>query len=232
MIYVNSLTIAYDEKAVIENLTHTFDSGKIHVILGKSGSGKSTLIRAIAGLIPIKSGDVGGNESVSILFQEGNVFDWLTSLENVSLPFLNNGLTKKDAAAKAKTLLEAVGLCSHFNTYPEKLSGGEKQRVALARALSSSTSSILFDEATSALDFDTSIDMISLIRNINETESTTMLYVTHKIEEAVLIADTISILHNGRIQRSFLNNRPIYKSEEYWSLLRHVTEIFDETIKV
>lgn len=232
MIIVKDITIAYGEKIVIGNMSHDFETGKIHVILGKSGSGKSTLIKAIAGLLPVQSGSIEGNESIAILFQEGNVFDWLTSLENASLPFLNDGFTKNEANDKARILLESVGLQDHIKAYPQKLSGGEKQRIALARALGSSASTILFDEATSALDFDTSIEMINLIMSFNKSIATTMLYVTHKIEEAVLIADTISILHNGSILTTINNTKPNFKSEEYWKALKFITELFDETIKV
>lgn len=231
MITLSDLEIKYGDKIIIDSLSHIFETGKIHVILGKSGSGKSTLIRSIAQLTPQSSGSIKGNESVSILFQEGNLFDWLNARDNVMLPFLNEGYAKEEAYIKSSLLLEQMGLSDKELSYPSKLSGGEKQRVALARALGSSKNTILFDEATSALDFDTSLEMLNLIKTINTNASTTMIYVSHKIEEAILIADTISILHEGTFKYSCNNIKHEFGSLEYWNQLKMITEIFDETIK-
>lgn len=231
MITLSDLEIKYGDKIIIDSLSHIFETGKIHVILGKSGSGKSTLIRSIAQLTPQSSGSIKGNESVSILFQEGNLFDWLNARDNVMLPFLNEGYSKEEAYNKSSLLLKQMGLSDKELSYPSKLSGGEKQRVALARALGSSKNTILFDEATSALDFDTSLEMLNLIKTINTNASTTMIYVSHKIEEAILIADTISILHKGTFKYSCNNIKHEFGSLEYWNQLKMITEIFDETIK-
>lgn len=231
MITLQNVSIHYGDKIIIDSLNHIFEAGKIHVILGKSGSGKSTLIRTISHLTPLSSGKIEGNDSVSILFQEGNLFEWLNAIDNIMLPYLNEGASKEDAYLKSRILLKQLGLEDKETSFPSKLSGGEKQRVALARALSSSKETILFDEATSALDFDTSLDMINVIKMININTSTTMIYVTHKIEEAILIADTIHILHNGTFKYSCSNTKPEFGSFEYWEQLKKLTEIFDETIK-
>lgn len=231
MITLSDLEIKYGDKIIIDSLSHIFETGKIHVILGKSGSGKSTLIRSIAQLTPQSTGSIKGNDSVSILFQEGNLFDWLNARDNVMLPFLNEGYSKEEAYTKSSLLLKQMGLSEKALSYPSKLSGGEKQRVALARALGSSKNTILFDEATSALDFDTSLEMLNLIKTINANASTTMIYVSHKIEEAILIADTISILHKGTFKYSCNNIKHEFGSLEYWNQLKMITEIFDETIK-
>lgn len=230
MLSLDSISIKYDQKTVIQDLSHIFESSKIHVILGKSGSGKSSLIRCIASLMKPFRGTINGNQSTSILFQDGNLFEWLTVLDNVALPLYNEGTDKELARAKAMELLNMVGLDIRFQDYPNQLSGGERQRVSLARSLACECTLLLLDEATSSLDFDTSLEMINLLEMLQNMKKTTIIYVTHKIEEALMIGDTISILHNGNFKVSFANKKRSYGSDEYWSQLRELTELFNETI--
>lgn len=230
MLTLDSISIRYGQKTVINDLSHTFESSKIHVILGKSGSGKSSLIRCIANLMEPYSGTINSNESTSILFQDGNLFEWLTVLDNVALPFYNQGSDKKLAKSNALKLLQMVGLEKRHLDYPNQLSGGERQRISLARSLASKCNVLLLDEATSSLDFETSLEMIKLLKTLQSLNKYSIIYVTHKIEEALMIGDTISILHDGTFKISIPNIRRLYGSDEYWTQLRVLTELFNETI--
>ncbi len=232
MLVLDSITIKYDEKCVIENLSHTFESSKIHVILGKSGSGKSSLIRCIANLMVPYSGCIDGNTSTSILFQDGNLFEWLTVLDNVALPLYNEGFDKEQSLTRARELINRVGLSNRETAYPNQLSGGEKQRISLARSLACSRDLLLLDEATSSLDFETSLSMLNLISSIQNSENTSIIYVTHKIEEALMIGDSISILHNGIFKMSIPNKKTDYGSDDYWVNLKILTELFNEAINL
>lgn len=226
---LDKVSINYGERVVLNDLSHHFEASKIHVILGKSGSGKSTLLKAIAKLIDVREGTIDGNAATTLLFQDNNLFDWLTVLDNVALPLINNGISKRDAHQKAFEYLENLNLSHLSQSYPHTLSGGEKQRIGLVRALALSKPLLLLDEPTSALDSDTSRTIIDMLLSIQEKEQVTMLYVTHRIEEAIMIGETIAIMHDGIIIDSFPNKPAQYGSTAYWDNLMKVAGHFHET---
>lgn len=225
---LDKVSINYGERVVLSDLSHHFEPSKIHVILGKSGSGKSTLLKAIANLIDVREGNIDGNAATTLLFQDNNLFDWLTVLDNVALPLINNGMSKRDAHQKAFEYLENLNLSHHSQSYPHTLSGGEKQRIGLVRALALSKPLLLLDEPTSALDSDTSRTIIDMLLSIQEKEQVTMLYVTHRIEEAIMIGETIAIMHDGIIIDSFPNKPAQYGTTAYWDNLMKVAGHFHE----
>ncbi len=179
------------------------NQGQFVVILGMSGCGKSTLLRYIAGLQKPTEGTVMVNNKlvddttrVSMVFQQYSSLPWMTVLENVALGLKFKGINKKDREEKAMEMIKVVGLEGHeskFAMYPT-LSGGQLQRVAIARSLLSNPEMLLMDEPFGALDIKTRMQMQDLLINIWNKFHSTIVFVTHDINEAVYLADDIYIM--------------------------------------
>jgi len=215
----HDLTKSYYEgdlqRVVLQNAHAEFQAGEITAILGKSGSGKSTLLNLISGIDEPDSGQiwVDGQDLTSLperertlfrraqigfVFQFFNLIPTLTVGENVSLPLELNRIPRLEAHEKARAWLEAVGLRDRWDTFPEKLSGGEQQRVALARALVHGPSLILADEPTGNLDEETGAQMMALMAQLTRKQNGTLLVVTHS-PEAASHADRILRLSHGQL---------------------------------
>ncbi len=179
------------------------NQGQFVVILGASGCGKSTLLRYITGLQKPSSGEVYINGQprnddmvISMIFQQYSSFPWYTVEENVMLPLTIKGLPKKHALAKAQEMIKLVGLQGHESKYAKYplLSGGQLQRVAIARSLISNPEIILMDEPFGALDAYTRYRMQIMLAEIWAKFQTTILFVTHDIQEAVFLGDEIYVM--------------------------------------
>ena len=215
----DNLTKSYYEgdlrRVVLQNAHAEFEAGEITAILGKSGSGKSTLLNLISGIDSPDSGQVwvDGQDLTSLserdrtlfrrarigfVFQFFNLIPTLTVGENVSLPLELNRLPRTDAYEKARHLLDHVGLLDRWDTFPEKLSGGEQQRVALARALVHEPLLILADEPTGNLDEETGAQMLALLARLAREHNRTLLLVTHS-QEAASHADRVLRLSHGQL---------------------------------
>lgn len=203
-------------RIVLQNAHAEFHAGEITAILGKSGSGKSTLLNLISGIDAPDSGNiwVNGHDLTSLterdrtlfrraqigfVFQFFNLIPTLTVGENVSLPLELNSSSRADAHKKARELLHAVDLLERWDTFPDKLSGGEQQRVALARALVHDPLLILADEPTGNLDEETGSQMISLLVRLTRERNGSLILVTHS-QEAASYADRILKLSHGQLE--------------------------------
>ncbi len=176
------------------------------VLIGPSGCGKSTLLKAIAGFVPLAGGSIhmAGRDSLSpgpdraVVFQEfDQLFPWRTVLGNVAYPLRVNGTRRADAEAKARSFLELTGLSRALDRYPHQLSGGMKQRVAIARALALEPVILLMDEPFGSLD---ALTRARLQRELNEIVArteVTVLFVTHSIDEALVVGDRVVVLANA-----------------------------------
>jgi len=178
------------------------DVGEFRVLLGPSGCGKSTILRLIAGLDSPDGGQVLVNgESVSgpgrnrgMVFQKYTSFPWLTVADNIAYGMKINGVAKDQIRETVAHLVKAVGLSGFERSYPDRLSGGMQQRVAIARTLAVRPEVILMDEPFGALDAQTRSEMQELLLQIWAETASTVLFVTHDVEEAVYLADRIFIL--------------------------------------
>lgn len=203
------------QRIVLQNAHAEFQPGEITAILGRSGSGKSTLLNLISGIDEPDSGQiwVDGQElsalserertffrraQIGFVFQFYNLIPTLTVGENVSLPLELNRVPRAQARQKAEELLHAVGLLERWDTFPEKLSGGEQQRVTLARALVHDPLLILADEPTGNLDDETGAQVMSLLARLTREQDRTLLMVTHS-REAASHADRILRLSHGQL---------------------------------
>jgi len=176
------------------------------IVIGPSGCGKSTLLKAIAGFLTPVSGSitVAGRTSLTpgpdraVVFQEfDQLFAWRTVLDNVAYPLRVNGRRKAAARAEAHKYLELTGLERAFDRYPHQLSGGMKQRVAIARALALEPVILLMDEPFGSLDALTRARLQGELNSILDRTPTTLLFVTHSIDEALVLGDRVVVLGNA-----------------------------------
>ena len=168
--------------------------GEFVALLGHSGSGKSTLLRILAGLDKGATGDVTTGSEPAVAFQDPRLLPWRGVLDNVVL-----GLRGKDAREQGRAMLTEVGLEGREKAWPRELSGGQRQRVALARALVREPDLLLLDEPFSALDALTRISAQQLVQDLWQRHLPAVLMVTHDVEEALLLADRVLVVADGKL---------------------------------
>lgn len=199
------------EVQAIAEASFTVEENEICTILGSSGCGKSTVLRMMAGLEAPTTGELrldgnaitGPDRERGLVFQAYTSFDWLTVQGNVEYGMRINGVPKKQRHERAQEFIKLVHLDGFEDAYPSQLSGGMKQRVAIARTLANNPSLLLMDEPFGALDAETRWHMQELMVDIAETANTTMVMVTHDIEEAIYLGDKIVFMssHPGRVHK-------------------------------
>ncbi len=170
-------------------------------IVGPSGCGKSTLLRMIAGLDTPTTGEIrlkdqiilGPGAERGMVFQTYTLFPWLTVEDNIRFGLDLNKVPKQESSAKVDRYLELIGLTNFRKSYPKELSGGMKQRVAIARALANSPEVLLMDEPFGALDQQTKTSMQEMLLKIWRTEKTTVIFITHDIEEAIFLTQRVYV---------------------------------------
>ena len=199
----------------LKNVNITIGSGDIFGIIGMSGAGKSTLVRCMnflevpsEGRVLINGKSLGDysekelrkqRQDIGMIFQHFNLLMQKNVLEIVCFPLYIQGKKKAEAHARAKELLEIVGLSEKQLAYPAQLSGGQKQRVAIARALASDPKILLCDEATSALDPQTTASILELLKDINRRFSITIVIITHQMSVVRKICSHVAILKDGEV---------------------------------
>lgn len=201
--------------AALQDVDLTVNRGEIFGVIGFSGAGKSTLVRCINALEVPDSGEVTvcGEQvtglkqaelrklrrKIGMIFQNFNLLQQKTVLKNVLFPLEVAGVPKKEATERAVSLLEEVGLSDKLKAYPAQLSGGQKQRVAIARALALNPEVLLCDEATSALDAETTAQILSLIKEINEKYALTVVVISHQISVIRRICSRVAVIDGGKV---------------------------------
>jgi len=200
----------------IDEVTLDIAKGEFIAVVGPSGCGKSSLMRLISGLHPTLGGTLtvegkavtGPVRSVGMAFQNSNLLPWRTALENVLLPLeivqpYRRDFSKEKYSAKAKALLESVGLGGFTGKHPWELSGGMQQRTSICRALIHEPEILLLDEPFGALDAFTREELWCALRDLQAARKVTVMLVTHDLREAVFLADTVYVMSSrpGRIVR-------------------------------
>jgi NitT/TauT family transport system ATP-binding protein len=212
----------------LDRFTHRFRSGRFACILGPSGCGKSTLIQIVGGIEPATSGSVRirppGNETgihplgvdSVMVWQNLNLFPWRKVIDNVAFGLEMRGVPRTERYERSRALLASVGLRGFENHLPGQLSGGMRQRVALARALIMERPILLMDEPFAALDAQTKIVMQEELLKIFDATRKTILFVTHAIEEAILLGDEVIVMtaRPGRIKEVIAVDLPRPRSLE------------------
>jgi sulfonate transport system ATP-binding protein len=191
---IRGLRKAFGARTVLDGIDLEIAPGEFVALLGRSGCGKSTLLRILAGLDRDVEGETQVPGTVSIAFQQPRLLPWRKVWRNISL-----GLHKPDGRGIALKALAEVRLTDHADAWPLTLSGGEAQRVSLARALVREPDVLLLDEPFGALDALTRLAMHHLVEDLWTRHRPAVLLVTHDVDEALLLADRILVLDEGRI---------------------------------
>lgn len=204
---------------ILDHINLTIAEGEFVALLGRSGSGKSTLLRILAGLDQATEGAVTVPDGRAVVFQEPRLVPWMTARDNVCF-----GLRAADARDKAAAALKEVGLGHRIEAWPLTLSGGEAQRTALARALVRDPRLLLLDEPFAALDALTRLKMQDLVATLWHKHNPAVLLVTHDVDEALLLADRVLVLAEGRIMldRPVPLERPRRHSDPGFTELRNL----------
>lgn len=201
----------------LHDINLTVEEGEFLCVIGPSGCGKSTLLRILAGLYRQSGGEVkvningaAGRPVNAVVFQEYAIFPWRTVAENVSFGLEMRGVPKEQRQQRTESYLAKVGLTQFAHHYPYQLSGGMKQRVALARAMANDPEILLMDEPFGALDAQTRAVLQQELLRIWDEERKTVVYVTHSIEEAIMLGDRVVLMtaRPGRIRAIYQVNLP------------------------
>jgi polar amino acid transport system ATP-binding protein len=216
---------SFGSNRVLDDLSFSVANGERVTLIGPSGSGKTTILRLLMTLLRPDTGTVsvgddylfhekrdGGlvpasdahtrqvRSKITMVFQQFNLFPNMTVLRNVTeAPMLVQGKSKDEAVARARELLDLVGLSGKEDAHPSQLSGGQQQRVAIARALAVDPDVLLLDEVTSALDPEVAADVLDLLRDIAKTSDVTMLCVTHAMKFARDVSHRVLMFCEGQI---------------------------------
>ncbi|SUY48044.1 ABC transporter ATP-binding protein [Clostridium putrefaciens] len=201
---------------ILRGVSLNIEKGEFAAIIGESGSGKSTLLNILGGLMPFDKGEVSiadtnlhnlnenqralfRRKSIGFIFQSYNLLPQLTAFENVEMPLIFTGMSKVNRKKTVLDILERVGLKDRMNHKPSELSGGQQQRVSIARALVNNPSIILADEPTGNLDSKTSIEILDLLKGLNESLNMTFVVVTHS-KRVCDYADSIIKMKDGLLE--------------------------------
>lgn len=237
---------SYDGREILRGVSLGIAKGELKVLIGPSGAGKSTLLQCLNFLVMPDEGEVwlegrkvncakkrdlyAFRQQVGMIFQEFNLFDHLSALENVKIGLVRvKGMDKKSAETRAMAELERVGLRDHALKYPAQLSGGQKQRVSIARALAMDPKVMLLDEPTSALDPELIGEVLAVIRDL-VANGMTMIMATHQIGFSRAMADEIIFMEHGVIveqgpPQKILSSAECERTREFCS---RVTELYGE----
>ena len=230
---------SFDDNVVLKYACITLNEGEIVGLLGVSGSGKSTLLNILSGIISPDSGRVllKGEDvtskpgKISYMLQKDLLFEYRRVIDNVTLPLVLGGMSKKEARKKANPLFETFGIDGTQMQYPGELSGGMRQRAALLRTYLSSNGVALLDEPFSALDTITKSKIHTWYLDVMENINLSTVFVTHDIDEAILLSDRIYILTSGNHMQEIVIDEPKPRSadfdltEKFLSYKRKIVEI-------
>jgi NitT/TauT family transport system ATP-binding protein len=231
----------------LQNINMTVNPREFAVIVGPSGCGKTTLLQIAAGLEYASQGQVlldnkpimGPGPERGMVFQSYTLFPWLTVEDNVAFGPRQSKLDNSEVKSRVDRYLEVTGLTKFRHLYPRALSGGMKQRVAIARALANDPEVLLMDEPFAALDAQTRVVMQELLLKVWESTHKTVLFITHDIDEAVFLADTVQVMSRqpGSIKKTIPVTLPrprehdLMVTSEFINLKKEIVELIWEESK-
>ncbi len=195
-IRIENISKSFDGDKIIDNISIDVREGELVSILGPSGCGKSTIFNMIAGLLKQDFGTVNVNGKLSYMYQKDLLLPYKTIIDNVSLPLVLRKEKKSQAREEVRQYFKVFGLEGYENKYPKELSGGMKQRANFMRTYVNSNDIMLLDEPFGALDSITKSSMQKWLLDIRKKVTSTILLITHDIEEAILLSDRIYVISN------------------------------------
>ena len=200
MLRVRDLELGYGQEPIIERVNLEVAAGKFVSLVGPSGSGKTSILRAVSGLLAPRSGSVelnGDSDALGFLFQDDALLPWRTARENVALGMRIRKIPRGAALDEADAWLTRLGLERFGGRFPHELSGGQRKRVAIAQILAVKPKLLLMDEPFAALDAIVRTRITQELLNWVEREHLSVLLVTHDLEEALTVSDTVYLLSQG-----------------------------------
>ena len=199
MIELRNINKVYDDLVIFNDFNMNIEEGKIICFLGASGCGKTTLLNMISGTVKNDEGSISGiNDKISYIFQDTRLLPWANVEDNIK--FVLKSDKKVDLDELTKKYIDIVKLTKFRKYYPIQLSGGMKQRVSIARAFAYSAKLLLMDEPFKGLDYELKLDLIHAFLELWEEDNRTVLFVTHDIDEALLLSDKIYMLEGRPVQ--------------------------------
>src|SRR6266851_2365751 len=243
VIVIDHLQLAFDEKAVLKDVSFTLIKGHIKIILGASGSGKSTILKIITGLLRADAGVVWVNgarvdqlserqlmavrSDLGMIFQEGALFDSLTVRENVGYKlYEETDMPIEEVDRRVEEVLGFIKLSEHIDKMPSELSGGQRRRVAIARAMAFKPRILLYDEATTGLDPITATTVDDEIIKLRDLEEVTSIVVTHQLRDAFYIATRMAVRgSSGQVE--IVPANPEKEKEAEFIMLRDGLVVFE-----
>ena len=190
----------------VRDFSLDIEAGEFFCLLGTSGCGKTSVLNMVAGFEPVSAGEIrisghpiaGPAADRGVVFQgDDSLYGWLSALGNVEFGLRMRGIARAEREKKARHYLELVGLRGQDHKHPAELSGGMKQRIQIARVLANEPDMLLMDEPFAALDAHTRADMQRELKRICSATKKTVLFITHDIDEAIILADRIGVMHAG-----------------------------------
>lgn len=249
-VYINELSFAYPDAPsikILEGLDVNIESGEFVCILGQSGCGKSTLLKLLAGLQKPSKGNIqidgniikGASLDKAVVFQDYGLFPWMTTVENITLALEQKfpGKSKNEYDQEAREALRQVGLKEEsFDKFPKALSGGMKQRTAIARAFIIDSPILLMDEPFGALDAVTRTKLQEIVLNLwkKDKERKTVFFITHDVDEALILATRILVLSQSPakiiFEKKLAPERPRDRNSIYSD--KNMIELQNELVRV
>ena len=221
IISIKNINKKFNNKIIFENFNIDFYENQVNCIIGKSGCGKSTLLNIISGIIKNDDDKFETIEKygVSYIFQDDRLIDWLTVGENITL-VVKKLYNKKKCDDLCNKYLSLVGIKEYKNYYPQMLSGGLRQRVNIARAFIYPSKIIIMDEPFKSIDVINKEIIMNNFRKILEKEKRTVLFVTHDIDEALLLSDKIYVLGKSPVEIKKIFDSKDTTKEEVYNLIK------------
>jgi len=229
IVVFDKVTLAFDEKVILDEISFTLKTGHTKIFLGASGAGKSTILRLILGLLKPDGGHIFVNgdrvddmsedqmmavrADLGMVFQEGALFDSLTVRENVGYKLLEQKVPYEQANRRVEEVLGFVRLAEFIDRKPSELSGGQRRRVAIARAMAAKPRILLYDEPTTGLDPITSITIDEEIIKLRDLEEVSSIVVTHQLRDAFFVAEHMAVAANAAAGVVF-ERAPAQKADE------------------
>lgn len=231
MINIQDLSFSYEGEVILNAIHLAIPKQSTCAIIGPSGCGKTTLLMLLAGLLKVQSGTLliedkpleDVRQTTGLILQDLGLLPWKSVYDNVALALVPMKLSKKQIDDKVAPLLLQLGLMPYRDKYPHQLSGGQKQRCAIARTLVKEPDLLLLDEATSALDDLNKDKLQHLILSLYKQRPTTLVFITHSIEEAVFLGKQIVIMDKGQI-KTIVDN-PLFGEDDAKDTLAFYKEV-------
>ncbi|MDU5106724.1 MULTISPECIES: ABC transporter ATP-binding protein [unclassified Clostridium] len=232
-ILIKNVSKSFDNMEILRNINIEVNEGELISILGPSGSGKSTIFNILTNITSSDNGEININGDISYMYQKDMMVPWKKVIDNIGIPLIFKGKNKKDSREEVKKHINDFGLSGFEYKYPSQLSGGMKQRANFLKTYLTSKDIMLLDEPFGALDSITRRKMQNWLLNLTKKMNTTILFITHDIEEAIFLSDKIYVISEKpavikseiKVNLPKDRNEKIITSEEFINIKKEILNL-------